>query len=298
MANTTNLDLVKPLGTDHALISVINSNMDKIDAYAGKTDDAIGGIADGLAIVTNGDTHVAITSGQFVYVRNHNTLSEGLYVATANIAENGTLSGSNLTADSSGGLNSVYSALNGKIEPYDFGYISLDAFKTAVVTYATPLSINSYRMIKVRIDGSSSPFIAGHLYEGLLKKPSSSAYWTIEFSDPEGNPIYCRYENGTWTIDAFALNSRTAATTAIGIATTGTDVLLPGNVGFVIFTMPRTASISWHYILSYSKQNGTVNVKWITEEPSGVTVVAGVNKITVSHSQSNGLNAFTMMASW
>lgn len=94
------------------------------------------------------------------------------------------------------------------------------------------------------------------------------------------------------------LQRRTAATTATGIETTGTDVSLPGNVGFVFFVMPRTAAISWHYILTYSKQNGNVNIKWITEEPSGVTIVTGVNKITVSHSQSNGLNAFTMMASW
>lgn len=115
MANTTNLDLVKPLGTDHALISVINSNMDKIDAYAGNTDDAIGSLADGLAILANGDTHAAITSGQFVYVRGHGTLADGLYQATANIAEDGTLSGSNLTADSSGGLNTVYDTLNSKI---------------------------------------------------------------------------------------------------------------------------------------------------------------------------------------
>lgn len=36
MANTTNIDLVKPAGTDHALVSVINSNSDKIDAEAGR----------------------------------------------------------------------------------------------------------------------------------------------------------------------------------------------------------------------------------------------------------------------
>lgn len=35
MANTPNLDLVKPAGTDHALVSVINSNSDKIDAGYG-----------------------------------------------------------------------------------------------------------------------------------------------------------------------------------------------------------------------------------------------------------------------
>jgi len=35
MANTTNLNLVKPLGTDHALISDINGNMDIIDEAIG-----------------------------------------------------------------------------------------------------------------------------------------------------------------------------------------------------------------------------------------------------------------------
>lgn len=107
MANTTNLDLVKPLGTDHALISVINGNMDKVDAYAGKVNDSLAAVQDGLAIVAVGDTHAAITSGQFVYVKEHNTLPEGLYTASTNIAANGALSTSNLTADSKGGLNAL-----------------------------------------------------------------------------------------------------------------------------------------------------------------------------------------------
>ena len=107
MANTTNLDLEKPLGTDHALIAKINSNMDKIDDYAGKVNDSLAGVQDGLAIVAVGDTHAAITSGQFVYVKEHNTLPEGLYTASTNIAANGALSTSNLTADSKGGLNAL-----------------------------------------------------------------------------------------------------------------------------------------------------------------------------------------------
>lgn len=41
MASTTNLNLVKPAGTDKALVSVINSNSDKIDAFAGTTNQAI-----------------------------------------------------------------------------------------------------------------------------------------------------------------------------------------------------------------------------------------------------------------
>lgn len=42
MANTPNLDLVKPAGTDHALVSVINSNSDKIDAGVGTLSEQIG----------------------------------------------------------------------------------------------------------------------------------------------------------------------------------------------------------------------------------------------------------------
>jgi hypothetical protein len=107
MANTSNLDLVKPAGTDHALISVINSNMDKVDAYAGKVNTSLAGVEDGMAIVATGNTHAAITAGQFVYVKEHNTLPEGLYTASSNIAANATLSTTNLTADSKGGLNAL-----------------------------------------------------------------------------------------------------------------------------------------------------------------------------------------------
>ena len=41
MANTPNLDLVKPAGTDQALISVLNSNSDKIDAGFGSLNSKI-----------------------------------------------------------------------------------------------------------------------------------------------------------------------------------------------------------------------------------------------------------------
>lgn len=111
MANTTNLDLVKPLGTDHALVSVINGNMDKIDAFAGGVNSTDESMQSGIAIVSDGDTHAAIAAGQYVYIKNHNTLNEGMYTANSAIAANVALSSSNVTAVSSGGLN----ALNSKI---------------------------------------------------------------------------------------------------------------------------------------------------------------------------------------
>ena len=67
------------------------------------------GVKNGIAIVSTGDTHIAITSGQYVYIQDHGTLAEGLYKATSNIAANGTLSSSNVTAVSGGGLNALNS---------------------------------------------------------------------------------------------------------------------------------------------------------------------------------------------
>jgi hypothetical protein len=105
---TSNLNLKKPALTDDALVTDLNDNSDKLDA-------AISAGSGAIAIVSVGNTHAAISSGQYVYVRQHGSLSEGLYKATTNIAANGTLSGSNLTAVPGGGLNSVYSALSDQI---------------------------------------------------------------------------------------------------------------------------------------------------------------------------------------
>lgn len=60
-----------------------------------------------LAIVANGNTHAAISAGQYVYVRGHATLAEGMYRAASAIAANAALSSSNLTAETSGGLNAL-----------------------------------------------------------------------------------------------------------------------------------------------------------------------------------------------
>lgn len=53
MANTPNIDLVKPAGTDHALVSVLNSNSDKIDTFAGSTNQAIANISVNIQHMTD-----------------------------------------------------------------------------------------------------------------------------------------------------------------------------------------------------------------------------------------------------
>ena len=93
-----------------------------LTAAQGKVlNDAISNTQDGLAIIADGNTHSAIASGQFVYVKNHSSLADGLYKAAAAIATNGTLSTSNLTADASGGLNAIKAdldTLNSNIESH------------------------------------------------------------------------------------------------------------------------------------------------------------------------------------
>lgn len=89
-------------------------------------------IEQGIAILATGDTHAAITSGQYVFVRNHSTLANGLYKASANIAANAALSTSNLTAVSGGGLN----ALNSQITNLDSAPSNLTAASGMTVRHA------------------------------------------------------------------------------------------------------------------------------------------------------------------
>lgn len=69
-------------------------------------------LAAGMAIIATGNTHAAITKGQYVYIQDHATLAEGMYEATANIAANGTLSTSNVAAKTEGAANALKAALD------------------------------------------------------------------------------------------------------------------------------------------------------------------------------------------
>lgn len=122
---TTNLSLKKPAQSDKVRIADFNNNADTIDAAIGAVGSKnlvgmVNALQDAAAIIANGDTHVAISSGDFVYVKNNtHGLSDGLYVASAAVSANGTVSDSNMTADSKGGLN----ALNGKFDTLLSTYI-------------------------------------------------------------------------------------------------------------------------------------------------------------------------------
>ena len=135
---TTNLDLKKPAQSDKIRIADINGNIDDIDAAFGAVGSTsvatqLGDIRGGIAIVSTGDVHAAISAGQFVYVMNHSTLSDGLYTANSALAANATLSSSNMTAVSGGVLNALNSKFatveDKKITRIDSYFTERDAFK-------------------------------------------------------------------------------------------------------------------------------------------------------------------------
>ena len=106
--NTTNLGLRKPAKADYVnVVTDIDDNMDLIDS-------AVNSVEGAVAVIANGNTHVALNSGDYVYIRNHTSLSEGLYKATEAIAQNGTLSSSN-TAAITRGIGGQVSVLNSKV---------------------------------------------------------------------------------------------------------------------------------------------------------------------------------------
>lgn len=64
-------------------------------------------VENSIAIVANGNTHGAIAKNQYVYVKGHESLSTGLYIATNNISANAALSTSNLSSVPNGGFNEI-----------------------------------------------------------------------------------------------------------------------------------------------------------------------------------------------
>jgi hypothetical protein len=172
---TDNLGLIQPLGSEKIRIAQINQNMDTLDEAVGAVGDKslqqqILDIGGGIAIMANGNTHPAITAGQFVFVRNHGTLADGAYTANSNIAENATLSSSNLTAVPGGGFNALkagITSLSDHITP------STELLATGIRIY------RCWKMRKLLIDATVSSDVFYTLGSG--DKPSYEVDTVIRY---------------------------------------------------------------------------------------------------------------------
>lgn len=196
--STTNLNLIKPSGSDKIRIAQINQNMDILDEKIGPVGSSslqaqIAAVDSGLAIVSNGNTHVALTSGQYVYIRNHSSLSEGLYKATAAISANATLSTSNVTKVSTGGMNELKS--------------DIDSVNSQFVTKSS----GSMHDIKK----SGLYYVTGNVSD---KPTGNGGYYSVTvynndllvgiFCSTDGYTFNVQYSNNTWTYQQIALVSQ------------------------------------------------------------------------------------------
>ena len=125
-------DDVYTKNTMDAKLLVVNTDIDNLETAVINQSQQItnlnttaDSLESGLAVVANGNTHSAITKGQYVYIKNHLSLADGLYTANDNIDTNGALSGKVTAA--SGGLNALKSnvdTLNSKFTAFQMHYLN------------------------------------------------------------------------------------------------------------------------------------------------------------------------------
>ena len=214
---TTNIGLSKPDYNDTADIAVINSNMDKIDS-------TVNNIEKGIAIVSDGNTHSAIAADEYVYVRDHSTLAEGLYVASSAIAANATLTSSNLTAKSKG-IGGEVASLNNKIANVD---------GTTVITNLDNVPVNSKG--RILLDSSISPISNATFYANYICVGSSSYRTIIVWNAGKDNQWMSR-KNGSsaaWTAWYSETNQIANCVTGPSSVTSGTIPLYDGTTGKAI----------------------------------------------------------------
>ena len=159
MAVSTNLGLYLPTREDYISVSRdLSNNYEVIDEHAGMMEK-------GSAIVIDGDTAPqAITSGQFLLIKNHTTLTSGSYHATTNIANGATISNSNVAIDSNGLSN----ALKGEID-------TLNSKTTATLTSSKLATNTPERISLVKRNGVCFLLIAGYTTEAVAK--DNGLFW-------------------------------------------------------------------------------------------------------------------------
>ncbi len=84
----------------------------------------------GIAIVADGADHMSIGAGQYVYIKNHATLAEGMYISNEAIPANTAITAAMVTSDSNGGLNSLKEnivSLNNQIDTAYFTSYAIPA---------------------------------------------------------------------------------------------------------------------------------------------------------------------------
>lgn len=113
-SQTPNINLTLPTGAENVSRQIINDNNTKIDTAIGTLNGNLTKSIKSVCPIAEGNTHSAFVAGNIIYIRNHPTLTEGSYTVTQYVAQNATLSDSNVTYNYYGGLD----VLNDNINDY------------------------------------------------------------------------------------------------------------------------------------------------------------------------------------
>lgn len=254
-----------------------------LDASQGKVlKDSLDATQGSMAIIAVGDTHNAITAGQYVYVRGHSTLAEGLYTATSNIAANSALTSSNVTA-AGGALNalnsnitnqeitlaSISNDLNNAVTP---GIVMFNGSQASGVSNV-PVSKGGYVLVFKCKDNEVIQEYVTRRTEGIqnvfvrIKAGSTWSPWEELALSSNIATLALGVENVSDTTTSLAPNTVTSLT--IDISKTGKKAIAIG--GFYT-AYPNTLEIN-RVQLSVENQTATVSVKnTYSSALTGVTV--------------------------
>jgi len=264
--STTNLGLIKPLGSEKIRIAQLNQNFDTLDAAIGQVGSTslqaqVGAIEDGIAIVANGDSHVAITAGQFVYVRNNtHNLTEGLYVASANVSANAAITSSNMTADASGGLNALNDNINEIKNAKELGTASsLSTLQTLLATEAALMPTNGVEPIEVYCNSAFETFRIAR-YIGQLRTNFNNGTrvdFTVTLTSGNGDAITIARLNGAWSYTDLNANkvdkdSRVIIDRNTSASLSDCDTITePGMYRIISTTENRPSSVSYGTLIYF-----------------------------------------------
>lgn len=158
------------------ILRKLKQHEDDIDALEAAEIDT-DALESAIAIVSDGDTHGSIIQGEYVYIRNHTSFSEGLYKATQTIGANSPLTASNVTAVSSGGLNQTVAIAKGGT-----GEITVENAKTAfglanITTMPFTIAANSTAYLTFSTNNDFILFVNGTNYtrRGIFMGGSTGA---------------------------------------------------------------------------------------------------------------------------
>lgn len=174
--NTTNYNLVKPAYADTADIADVNSNMDIIDGQMKTNADGVSANATSLAKAQSGLAYIVgntnttgsvLAAGTYVYVKGHSSIAEGLRITTASISNNGSITTSNTSAVSGGGLNSLNSNIMNK-STVDYIDISISNDHAAAISALTNYVISYQKFLGALVIGTNSITAIPYTYSNLV----------------------------------------------------------------------------------------------------------------------------------